>query len=382
MRPKLYLPRDLGRSAIVYWLLATGTIGAFEFGSYNFLLHTPIILFITLRILTNRVSMDRFFEGMLYFVPFFSFVLISLLHSSDFGYALKKIEGGIISPIVMAVLVFSTAHKHGEIQFLRSFFLVTMAILLITVMYRLMLGLSLTGREGRYFLNGPITYGWIMGLSALIGHIIYSRTGNVFYVVASLICMFFMIGTNSKGPLIAFIVSITLVLFIKFKETRRMKLLTIGYPILLTIALSFSDSSSIDRLRILIEPTNNQTAEALGTFSIRTMAYAESWKMIQNNPLFGVGIGNWDNFSNIKILYPHNYLLEIGSELGLVALVIFGLQLVWILRHSGFSGCMILIFFSVALLFSGDLSYHRYLIGIPLGLALNTYLRAKEREKC
>lgn len=382
MSPKLYLPRCLVRSILVYWLLATGTIGAFEFGSFDFVFHTPFVLFITLYVLTNRVTKGRLFEGILYFSPFFCFILISLLQSENYMYAWEKIEGGIISPVIMAVLVFSIIYKFGELHFLRSFFVICILFLVITMLYRIMLSLPLTGREGRYFLNGPITYGWIMGLSAVIGHILYSKTGRFFYIFASLICMFIMVGTNSKGPLIAFIITIAVILIFKFKETFRMKALTIGYPLFFSIVLYFSDTNSIDRLNVLIEPASNQTIADLGTFSIRTVAYAESWNMIKDNPLFGVGIGNWDNFSAIKILYPHNYLLEIASELGSIALIFFMIQFIVIIRHAGFNGRVIFIFFSIALLFSGDLSYHRYLFGIPLGIALSRYFFTRNLNKC
>lgn len=96
-----------------------------------------------------------------------------------------------------------------------------------------------------------------------------------------------------------------------------------------------------------------------------------AWEMFLNNPLIGNGYGSFNGYNNIKWTldqkYPHNIILEILSEFGIIGLLFFGYvfyKIIYSINHlsdgTGFATrlpLLILLFFSLWLaMFSKDLS--------------------------
>jgi O-antigen ligase len=59
----------------------------------------------------------------------------------------------------------------------------------------------------------------------------------------------------------------------------------------------------------------------------RVESYKLSWQMFQERPVFGWGLGSFNGFKNIKWTtiqkYPHNILLELLAETGVVGCLLF-----------------------------------------------------------
>ena len=103
--------------------------------------------------------------------------------------------------------------------------------------------------------------------------------------------------------------------------------------------------------------------------------------MWAQHPLFGSGIGSFPIIIGLGDIreYPHNVILEILAELGLVGLLIFGLLLFFGLRilvKNFFTNTPLTLFifllFTISFiesLFSSDISDHRLLI-LSLGLMM------------
>ncbi len=115
----------------------------------------------------------------------------------------------------------------------------------------------------------------------------------------------------------------------------------------------------------------------------RTDYYRASWEMLREHPWLGVGFGGY-SFTNDKrqrYLYPHNYFLEIGSETGLIGLVLFcvflGLAL-WrsanVLRHqpgvAGWVAVSMMVYAMIAGWVSYSMTYHA-MLWVSFGLALS-----------
>ena len=68
----------------------------------------------------------------------------------------------------------------------------------------------------------------------------------------------------------------------------------------------------------------------------RVESYKISWQMFTESPLIGYGFGGFNGYNNIKWTtiqkYPHNIILEILSEMGIVGLLIFGIFFYQIVR--------------------------------------------------
>lgn len=59
------------------------------------------------------------------------------------------------------------------------------------------------------------------------------------------------------------------------------------------------------------------------SFDSRNDGYYIAWQLFLNNPIFGAGFGSFGQKINDQSLYPHNFILEILSEFGVVGLLIF-----------------------------------------------------------
>ncbi len=68
----------------------------------------------------------------------------------------------------------------------------------------------------------------------------------------------------------------------------------------------------------------------------RVESYKLSWQMFTESPLIGYGFGSFNGYNNIQWTtiqkYPHNIILEILSEMGIVGLLIFGIFFYQIVR--------------------------------------------------
>lgn len=320
----------------------------------------------------NRIAL---FRGALALLPIGVVMLISLAQAHDIPYALKKIEGGVIASLLSATVTAHCVRRYGLNAFLASYINVTLMVLAATLAYRIGSGYELGSRDGRFLINGPITYGWLMGIAAVIGLFLYYQVGRRKYLLYSAIFVVMMVATGSKGPVLAFIFA-SMIFFILHARSRRILVIALSLVLGIVVALQFLALEAVGRFSALARLISGQLAdEDSGSIGVRSMAWEESMSSFKSNYFWGVGLGNWENYSSIKIIYPHNLFFEIASEMGLLGLAAFAMVIFPLLLTRSRFLVMYLSFFLTALSFSGDMSYHRYLLGIPLGLLLERQSR-------
>lgn len=173
------------------------------------------------------------------------------------------------------------------------------------------------------FGGGPIVFSRWVGFFVIIFTINYDLK-LIFKIPIILICITLMIFSGSKGPFF-FLVLTFFIVQIKNKKLISFILLvsiTVRYQ-LDTVISALSANPMLVRIFGLNETSNlaNGTSSS-GRFSL----LENSIVSIQEN-IFGYGMGNfsiYSDFSRVLTLagYPHNFLLEIWLELGLIVLVI------------------------------------------------------------
>ena len=139
----------------------------------------------------------------------------------------------------------------------------------------------------------------------------------------------------SRGAFIAFmfvlVVMILFKLYISFKNNY-LKVLLIS----ITVILSFSFTETY-----INQSENNVLVERLGSLNntqdasinSRLRYFNDAFLSIKNNPLIGVGIGNWKFYSilydyedmedYIVPVYVHNDFLHTATEIGIIGLIAF-----------------------------------------------------------
>lgn len=354
----------------LYLIIATGTIMPVVVQELVIPLHTvyvAIYFFLLMHFPDNR---SAFFRGILVLLPFLFPMLIGLSRADNLPYALEKIEGGVLASLLTAIITSHCVRRYGLNDFLTSYLNVTLTILMATMIYRITLGYEIGSRDGRFLINGPITYGWLMGIAAIISLFLYQQRQKKRFLIYFLLFFTTLLVTGSKGPLVALTFCIA-VFFVYFARSKRILLLACCVVLSSVGASQLLSVEALGRFASLFHLFQGDVIENnYGSLGVRLLAWGESISIFGSNILWGVGLGNWENYSSIKIIYPHNFFLEIASEMGLLGLVAFAIVILALLRNRTFFMGLYLSFFLVALSFSGDMSYYRYLLGVPLGLFL------------
>jgi len=187
--------------------------------------------------------------------------------------------------------------------------------------------------------------GWVTGdpnyfsLSALLGlpfafYLLRTRQPNWerYYCIGCLgLTLLGFALAASRGGLLGLAAS---VMIVAWRSKHRFKVMSASVVLLIPLMV-LSPSSPIGRL---INPTFSDQDAA----DSRLILWTAGLKMIRNNPIFGVGVGNYKGAldsvlepgMSIRFSVAHNTYIQIGSELGLVGLGIFVAIILMTLRST------------------------------------------------
>ena len=174
-------------------------------------------------------------------------------------------------------------------------------------------------------------------------------------ILATLLIVLVCLFTMSKATIIALSVLLFSILVLKFYSEFISKVYYFSCVFIFIfssftfIHLSNSGSSlSIKIKQILIEFSNNENlfSDKRSSFATRLNLYDNTLDLIKNNPIFGVGPGNWKIQHGKFSLYgtlgedgrklvqrPHSDFLWIASESGIIAGIIYLMIFLIALKH-------------------------------------------------
>lgn len=291
-------------------------------------------------------------------------VLIFSFNLSDATYALKKADALIFGTISASIILYSLIKRSSIIQASQCVIAAGALVLMATVVYKLIYGFW--DREVVFLLNGPIVFGWLMGMLTLVSLFLFAHTKRWLYLAAVSLFILAVLWTQSKGPLVALALITLLILgstAIKSSRARYSIFLFFG---LIVAVISFGGAASLStledtRFAALGRLATNQLDESdAGSVNARSEMLQQGLDLIMVNPLMGTGFGGWQQATNSEFNYPHNVLLEIFVEFGIPIgiLVISGLVFgfFFIPLQIGF----LALFFLICNSLSGDAGYLRF----------------------
>ena len=311
---------------IVIWifpLLATGVIAVgrvyderlFYFGMNISLIISSCFIIYSLLFLAS-IKNVRLFPTKRIFYLFLSIVIVSPLFWGFYNvteYGLYKYINFIFL-IVPLLIVLSEKFSYSDV--LRLFQVLFCFITLLSIE-----GLSVVSNtSGRLsaFGGGPIVFSRWMLIGVII--LLFLKLFKSNKIKWTFIFLFFILSlaSGSRGPVFAFLFTISVYLLLNFQRVI-VKLIG-GVVLVLTVfllvgnELSFNNFGKADRLATIDSTSNN----------VRLKFAKRSLDLIVAYP-FGVGIGNWQDYCNkikpyhlLKHQYPHNLVLEVFAELGLI----------------------------------------------------------------
>ncbi len=185
--------------------------------------------------------------------------------------------------------------------------------------------------------GGPIVFSrWL--LTGVL-YILFIQKKNILFRISFIfISVLLVFMSGSKGPIVAFAFAFIFVMLLglELKKLIQFGKITVIMIFLIIVVIQTPSLNKFVPVRIMQLVQMDQLMSASSTTS-RTERYPVTIKIVQENPL-GVGSGNWayhhNRFADTRLRltdYPHNILLEISSEWGLICFFIFSLLIILIL---------------------------------------------------
>lgn len=341
---------------------------------YSSLVYIPVIFFILL----SRKILELVYFALLFIIPYFLIFLYGLFSGGLSDYGFIKFDSVIFCSVISSPLLGHVLIKNGTFKTIDLFLKLILFILILTVFYKLYYGFF--DRSVRFFLNGPIVFGWIMGICSFFSLYLWIILNKYYYLFFSVLFFISLLWTQSKGPII---VTIFLLFFsyLMKKKVRSVIPLSVGIFLLYNLIYFISDIQELERIGAIVRFFQKDLLNSdYGSVGVRLSMYTETIEIIKNNLILGVGLGQWAQYTQTDFLYPHNVFLEIASELGLILFVIFLTVYFCFACKGGAFSAYITLFFSGCMFFSGDISYLRF--PITFQLAFLMYFFSKNRIYC
>lgn len=277
-------------------------------------------------------------------------------------FVLSKIWGGGLASGFLLVLISSICLYGGIKELARGISRITIFVMLFTLLYKVSNN-ALFNRDV-YVINGPIVFGWIMGLGALCSAFIYLQGNRKtdFFVLNLLSIGVFWSG--SKGPITAYVISLLLLLisYRGFSLAKMLALLFISIGLASALfAPNFDEMLRGTRFDVILNAFDNDIDYSEGSVGVRFEALELSSSLLGEYFLKGVGPGNFAVFNPI-LMYPHNVHVEILLEYGILVFALYSFLIVYALATQSVLIRSVILFFLICLSFSGDVSYLRFLL--------------------
>lgn len=212
----------------------------------------------------------------------------------------------------------------------------------------------------------------------------------IFLLIAILILYSFFLA--AKGPLLAFVISLVVVLFIKLKKSQ---FYIVSSSLILIFAIAILILPPLkERVKEVFYP--NQT-EVISSVSIRKIIHQSSWELIRENGLFGLGVGDvqtnlnkkYETFNEDKVtsgsMNTHNEYFNLWLSAGLAGLlsllITLVLPLVDSIKRNDLNFVFFLVFISICFLFENILSRQKGVLFFAV-FYLIYYFYQVDNKKC
>jgi O-antigen ligase len=334
---------------------------------------------------------------------FVTWVAVSNTWSPSSEYAIEKtfhlVFFGLWPLIACALIVASDPPRVRRFQVAWLIACVWVAADAIQLYYSEAVVYSLELRGANYIaINRLMSFAAIIALVAWLFGDRWSGSNLISFSLFALFC-FVLLITGGRGPLFGLAAALLVALLIGLGTTRRgilyhrYQLYLLGIIALiaggLAVALEFAsdDMRTIQRMMILFEEVGGGRSA-----SARLTTFHQAFELWSEATLLGHGVGSFPVMTGVGDVrhYPHNLILELLAEVGLVGFCLFAAMLVTAMRNLWLSslrtdpailcGFMLLVNALVNAMFSSDLPGNR-LVFVALGLlAICDYKRQREPQ--
>ncbi len=301
------------------------------------------------------------------FVGWMLFSWFMMSRTNDF--ALKKL-GYSLFLMLLPLLIGQILNKESIHKFFG--FSVTISLLGVMLLFRNVLAAGFdapfrpSASEGASALGFAysVAFSAVMGLG-LLNAVKMRRWQQLAVFLLAASGLFSAIATGSRGPLMALITSIIILIYRARGQTRLYSVLGILAGLIgVWLLQPILPSIVVARYASLVGASNVQDISQIFAAS-RGDIWIISLKAWLSSPITGIGLGNFLVFGQGMASFTHNFLLEVLTELGIIGILLLiallfhiGRLSINILKHSNplhVSMVALLIFSIVKMSFSGQI---------------------------
>ena len=282
--------------------------------------------------------------------PLLVFIIVcalSTIVSVDFGLSSKALLTKVIKNAIIIFLVVETINDKRRLRNILTVVIVSTSLIVIDAGIQyfsgrdFLRGFTPLGPRLQASFNNPNGFGgWLIVIMPILLGIIFSKqfmrgiTKKIAICVIFVLLLFCLGMSYSRSSWIGFIISFGLIICYSFS------LLNIRFKILLVvIILAFLTVVFFTMPQIMKERTPNFLPKAIkdritsissieNSSLFRINLWRESLEIIEDFPVFGVGLNTYSNIGPIYAkagggYYPHNSYLQMAAEIGAVGLICF-----------------------------------------------------------
>ncbi len=253
-------------------------------------------------------------------------MLLRLGPSPAEAYGSMKVQLFIADNLVFMLGAIFVGSNRSDLRLALMIFLVVTSAAALLLMFKLLSGhihaafdsrFSLSAKEYPIYLGRESANGVVIAIYAALAATRLSARMAAVAVLPLLTVA--MLAAGSRGPVVAFAVGLIALLgLVATSPQARRRLLLVGAGLLgaaILVPLALPSSSIGRAISTLLGSTSGLSSNG------RSQLWAQAFSSFAEHPLFGLGTGGFAALDPEK-LYPHNILLEMSVELGIVGTVL------------------------------------------------------------
>lgn len=314
---------------------------------FDIILFCSIIAVLLLSLMDMRQSYLRVDKILVFFVIFALWGIASRLYSESIVYASEK-STLFFRIIIFFIIVRSIVYLYfkSNISTMTELFIsiikfnVLILILYIALNWKLIIESISIATRFETDLANPIWLSRFISETILgVALLIKFKKITLKWILLLIPLFFLLIISGSKGPIVSIALSYLISIFI-FSDRKKNDIIflvkkfinflkNIIIPGLIFILIAIISVNYLPRS--FIESRFSIQVALSDIDGLRVDRYLKTLDIIKENFVFGVGLGGWPiEYRGIDVIdYPHNILLELQSETGIVGLFLF-LSILWV----------------------------------------------------
>jgi len=293
--------------------------------SVSFLLLSIPLLFSIKRV--KHFNTKRLFYYFLLIIIILPPMLCLYFDYDTFGF--EKYFNFIFIVIPLVIIVVET-FKYNDV---RIFFKILLGFIIVLSLIGLLVVLNSSDRLS-VLGGGPIVFARWMNIGLIILFFIKQSSLNKKNILLMLFFLVLSLAAGSRGPVFSLAITFAVYFFLNFQKV----FLRVLFFSFLIASIAFF--SGINTSILGIGKTERLVTKDNRSKNARMVFASRSFDLMSHYPL-GVGLGNWQVYANkikpthlLKHQYPHNLVLEIFVELGIISGILFLILLLKILFYN------------------------------------------------